>query len=60
MIKLLRLRLQTNLDISEALSVCQLRKAHTEKLFPAVEFFHSTVAIVPIDALIESIAGNIG
>ena len=53
MVKFALLGSQTYLDVSQALSVCQLSEGHAEKLIEACEVFDLPIAMIPVDALPE-------
>jgi hypothetical protein len=49
---------QTGFDISEAFSVSELSKGHTEKLVVAREFSDSIIALIPLNAFVEFVSGE--
>jgi hypothetical protein len=51
--------MQTNNDISQALSIGKLCKSHREVLIEALETFYLVVALVSLDAAVESMYGKI-
>ena len=49
---------QAGFDISEAFSVSELGKGHTEELIVAREFSDPVVALIPLNAFVELVSGQ--
>ena len=57
-IQLLRTKIKSSLNISQATAISELCKAHYQKLISATELYGMSVTFIPFDALAEFILGE--
>ena len=57
-IQVLRTKIKSSLNISQATAISELRKAHYQKLISAIELYGMSVTFIPFDALAEFILGE--
>lgn len=57
MVEFARHRIQTGLDISQALAVGKLSEAHAEELIPAGKVPNPVITLIAVDAFAELMYG---